>query len=103
LQGTNPYLVGNTSLLGGAVNNKNDLILPMNPGNLNSTDFEWFIDIYLPAGVPVQYQYVMAEANGTLYFQNATQVVHPAKCGGGLVQTGDSPFFPGGVNNGTSA
>lgn len=102
-QGTNPYLVGNNSLLGGAVNNKHDLILPMNPGNLNSTDNEWYIQIYLPAGVPVHYQYVMEEANGTLYFQNDTQFVHPAKCGGGLVQTSDSPFFPGGVNNGTSS
>lgn len=89
--------------MGGAVNNPEDLILPMNPGNLNSTDYEWFIDIYLPAGVPVHYQYVMETANGTLFFQNATQVVYPANCGGGLVQTSDNPFFPGGVNNGTSS
>ena len=75
----------------------------MNPGLLNSTDAQWFIDIYLPAGVPVHYQYVMEEADGTLFFQNTTMVVHPAACGGKIVMTSDSPFFAGGVYNSTTS
>jgi hypothetical protein len=69
----------------------------MNPGLLNSTDFEWFIDIWLPAGVPVRYQYVLKEANGVLHFENTTRVVRPATCGGPLVVTNDYPHFTGGT------
>jgi hypothetical protein len=103
LQNTNPYLFGNTTLLGGnVVTDQANLILPMNPGNLNSTNNAWFIDIWLPAGVPVEYQYVMKTANGTLFFQNMTQVAHPSACGGPEVFVYDSPGFPDGVVNATT-
>jgi hypothetical protein len=96
--GTNPYLVGTNPLLGGTVNNPKDLILPMNPGLLNSTDFEWFIDIWLPAGVPVTYQYVLEEGNGKLYFEDRTRVVKPSKCGWKEVVVSDFPKFAGGTS-----
>ena len=69
----------------------------MNPGLLSSTDFEWTIDIYLPAGVPVTYQYVLEEANGITYFENITRVVNPSPCGGPEVVTNDFPVFANGT------
>lgn len=100
--GTNPYLIGNNSLLGGAVNNKYALIQPMLPGHLNSTDNQWYVDMFLPAGVALNYQYVMIEPDGVLYFENTTHIVVPSKCGGGEVIVSDSPWFAGGVINGTN-
>lgn len=93
--GQNIYLVGNTSLLGGAVNNPADVILPCNPGNYTWYHHEWYIDIWLPAGMPVHYQYVNQQSNGSLIFENVTRVVHPSKCGGKLVMTDDVASFPG--------
>jgi Starch binding domain len=87
--GQNIYLLGNTSLLGGAVNNPDTVILPMNPGLYVPTRPEWFIDIYLPAGVPVEYQYVNQQSNGSLIFDNVTYVVDVSSCGGPLVTTDD--------------
>jgi Starch binding domain len=86
-QGQNIYLVGNTSLLGGAVNDPEAIILPMNPGNYTPTRPEWYIDIYLPAGVPVEYQYVNLQPNGSSIFDNVTYVVDVSPCGGPLVMT----------------
>lgn len=101
---TNPYLLGNTSYLGNGLNVSaiSQLLLPMNPGLLNSTDNEWFIDIWLPAGVPVNYTYVMNLNDEILYYQNSSYMVYPSQCGGAPVGTQDSPYFPGGVVNGTS-
>ena len=50
IEGQNIYLLGNTSLLGGFVNNPDELILPCNLGNYTSLRAEWYIDIWLPAG-----------------------------------------------------
>ena len=93
--GQNIYIAGNTSLLGGTVNDKNKVILPCDPGNYTSTLPEWFADIYLPAGVPVRYQYVNQQSDETLVFENTTRVVHPAPCGGPVVMTNDVASFPG--------
>lgn len=89
-QGQNVYLVGNTSLLGGAVNDPSAVILPMNPGRITPSRPEWFIDIYLPAGVPVEYQYVLQQSNGSFTFDSTTYVVDVSPCGGPLVRTQDT-------------
>jgi Starch binding domain len=86
-QGQNIYLVGNTSLFGGAVNNPDTVILPMNPGRITPSRPEWYIDIYLPAGIPVEYQYVLQQPNGSLIFDNVTYVVDVSPCGGPIVMT----------------
>ena len=67
----------------------------MNPGNYSSSRHEWFIDIWLPAGKAVKYQYVNQQSNGSLIFENSTRTVTAAKCGGSLVSTNDAANFPG--------
>jgi len=88
-QGQNIYLVGNTTLLGGAVNNPDTVILPMNPGRIMPGRPEWYIDIYLPAGIPVEYQYVLQQPNGSLVFDKVTYVVDVSSCGGPIMMTKD--------------
>jgi len=90
LQGQNIYLVGNTTLLGGAVNDPDLLILPSNPGNYTSLRSEWFVDIWLPAGQAVEYQYVYQNANGSVVFENITRTAPVPTCGGKLLTLSDA-------------
>lgn len=96
MNGQNIYLVGNTTDLGGSVNNQSVIILPMNPGNYTSARAEWFSDIWLPAGMTFEYQYVQQNQTSSTYvFENVTRTLHSSACGSGLiVYTNDAPFFP---------
>ncbi len=62
----------------------------MNPGRITPSRPEWFIDIYLPAGVSVEYQYVLQQTDGSFTFDDTTYVVNVSSCGGLLVRTGDT-------------
>jgi hypothetical protein len=72
------------------LNDPSKVILPMNPGLYVPTRPEWFVDIYLPAGIPVEYQYINQQSNGSLIFDNVTHIVKPSPCGGPLVMTDDA-------------
>lgn len=97
MNGQNVYIVGNTTDLGGSLNNASAVILPMNPGNYTTARHEWFVDIWLPAGARIAYQYVMMNSTGTIYtFENKTRSVQNSACGSGqVVMTNDAVFFPG--------
>jgi hypothetical protein len=84
-RGQNICFLGNTTLLGGATNDPDLLILPCNPGNYTSSRPEWFVDIWLPAGQPVEYQYAYQNANGSVIFKNKTRTVNVPPCGGKLL------------------
>ena len=93
--GQNVYLVGNDSILGGAVGNQADITLPMNPGNYTSARPEWFVDVYLPSSEIVEYQYVLEQSDGSFTFENVTRTVQLGPCGMGVVVvTNDLASFP---------
>jgi glucoamylase len=94
--GQNVFLAGNTTELGGALNNPAKIILPLNPGNYSSRNPQWFVDIWLPAGVSAEYQYVLQQKNGTYTFEaGPTRHLTAGSCGSGkVVRVDEVARFP---------
>ena len=97
--GQNVYLVGNTSLLGGTLDNITAIILPMGTGNLTAEAPYWNVDIWLPAGESFEYEYVLQDttegATQEWIFENVTRTVQNTQCGSSqTVLTQDVASFP---------
>ena len=97
--GQNVYLVGNTSLLGGTLNNISAIILPMGTGNLTADASYWNVDIWLLAGESFEYQYVLQDttegATQGWIFENVTRTVQNTQRGSSqTILTQDVASFP---------
>jgi hypothetical protein len=97
--GQNIFIAGNTSLLGGSLNNLSAVILPLNTGNISADAPYWYVDIWLPAGIAIEYEYVLQDttegASQLWTFENVTRTVTNTDCGSGqTVFTQDVASFP---------
>ena len=96
MNGQNVFILGTTPDLGGSLNNESAIILPLNPGNYTSTRPEWYADIWLPAGISIEYQYVLQNSTAATWtFENTTRTVNNTECGSSqIMTTNDAPSFP---------
>lgn len=99
--GQNVYLLGNTTDLGGSLNNISAAILPLNTGNLTADGPYWFVEMWLPAGESFQYMYALqdtredVEEENEWIFENVTRTVRNTECGSSqVVLTQDVASFP---------
>jgi hypothetical protein len=93
--GQNIFILGNTTDLGGMLDNSSAIILPLNPGNYTSTNPEWYVDIWLPAGQTFEYQYILQGSDPMWTFENVTRTVTNTRCGSSqVVLTEDVASFP---------
>lgn len=84
--GQGAYLVGNTSLLGGAsadnLNVNGAVIQAMIPTNYTNKEPKFIVQGYVPAGVPIAYKYVLLNTTDyTFLYENITRYVTPPACG----------------------
>lgn len=95
--GENTYIVGNTSILGNTLENTDDVIQVMRTNNYTDPNPEWFVPAWVPAGVPIEYKYVLLNSTDNSYtFENVTRYAYPAACGNTtVVSTLDTGSFPG--------
>ncbi|OAP54406.1 hypothetical protein AYL99_11507 [Fonsecaea erecta] len=93
--GQNIFMLGNVTKLGGALNNPDAIILPLNPGNYTSTTPEWYVDLWLKAGQTVAYQYVMQKGSEWVFEEHAVRTLRVGGCGSGVVaRASDAATFP---------
>lgn len=95
--GQNVYIVGNTSSLGNTTDNTDDVILPMLSGLVVPDDPIWNQPLWVPAGVPIAYKYVLLNTTDNTYiFENITRNVTPPQCGNDTaeVELVDGSFPP---------
>lgn len=86
--GENTYIVGNTSIFGNTLSNTSAVIQVLRTNNNTATNPEWFVPAWLPAGVPVEYKYVVLNSTDNTYkFENVSHIVTPPKCGDTTVPT----------------
>jgi len=81
------FLAGNTTKLGNNPgNDTGKVILPLNPGNYSSRNPQWYVDIWLAAGVTAEYQYVLQQKNGSYTFEaGPRRHLTAGACGSGRV------------------
>ncbi|EXJ58904.1 hypothetical protein A1O7_06334 [Cladophialophora yegresii CBS 114405] len=91
----NVYILGNVTKLGGALNNADNIILPLNTGNITSNNPQWYVDIWLRAGQTVGYQYVLQNGSDWVFERGPVRTVRVPACRSGRpVRTSDSFRFP---------
>jgi len=95
--GENTYLVGNTSILGNTLEDTDNVIQVMRTNNYTDPEPKWFVPAWVPAGVPIEYKYVLLNSTDNSYtFENVTRYAYPASCGNNtVVTTLDTGSFPG--------
>ncbi|KEF52792.1 uncharacterized protein A1O9_11209 [Exophiala aquamarina CBS 119918] len=95
--GQNVFLAGNTTKLGNNPGNDSArVILPLNPGNYSSRNPQWYVNIWLAAGVIAEYQYVLQQTNGSYTFEaGPSRHLTASGCGSGhVVRVDDVARFP---------
>lgn len=93
--GQNVYILGNVTKLGAALNNADNIILPLNTGNITTDNPQWYLDIWLGAGQTVGYQYVLQNGTAWVFEQGPIRTVKVGACGSGRpVRTEDAFRFP---------
>ncbi|KIW31506.1 uncharacterized protein PV07_03151 [Cladophialophora immunda] len=93
--GQNIFILGNVTKLGGALNNADDIILPLNPGNYTSTTPQWYVDLWLKAGQTVAYQYVLQNGAQWVFEQHPVRTLRVGACGSGrIARANDAATFP---------
>lgn len=86
--GENTYIVGNTSILGNTLDNTDDVIQVMRTNNYTTPEPKWFTPAWVPAGIPIEYKYVLLNSTDNSYtFENVTRYAYPAACGTNIVVT----------------
>jgi len=100
--GENTYLVGNTSILGNTLDDTDNVIQVMRTNNFTTTEPKWFVPAWVPAGVPIEYKYVLLNSTDNSYtFENVTRHAYPAACGSNnVVTTLDTGSFTGRMYDG---
>jgi glucoamylase len=93
--GQNVFLLGNVTKLGGALNNTDEIILPMNTGNITTDNPQWYVDIWLRAGQTVGYQYVLQNGSDWVFERGPVRTVQVGACGSNrIARTNDTFRFP---------
>lgn len=86
--GENTYIVGNTSAFGNTLSNTSAVIQVLRTNNVTAGNPQWFVPAWLPAGVPVEYKYVVLNSTDNSYkFENVSHIVVPPQCGDNTVQS----------------
>ncbi|KAK5956493.1 hypothetical protein OHC33_001978 [Knufia fluminis] len=95
--GENTYIVGNTSFLGNTLDDTDKVIEVMRTQNYTTPEPKWFTPAWVPAGVPIEYKYVLLNSTDNSYtFENVTRYAYPAACDNNtVVSTLDTGSFPG--------
>lgn len=93
--GQNVYVAGNVTKLGGRLNDAESVILPLSSGNYTPGNPQWYVDIWLRAGVHVGYQYVLQNGVEWVFERGPVRTVRAGACGSGrVVRTNDVARFP---------
>lgn len=80
--GENTYIVGNTSIFGNTLDNTDDVIAVLRSNNNTADNPIWFTPAWVPAGVPIEYKYVVLNGTDNSYkFENESHYAYPADCG----------------------
>ncbi|KAK5073756.1 hypothetical protein LTR64_007106 [Lithohypha guttulata] len=84
--GENTYIVGNTSVFGNTLSNTSAVIQVLRTNNVTNGNPQWFVPAWLPAGVPLEYKYVVLNSTDNTYkFENVSHFAYPPACGNNTV------------------
>ena len=93
--GQNVYILGNATKLGGALNDSSKIILPLITGNITKDWPQWYSDIWLVAGLTVEYQYVLQNGTEWVFEKGPGRFVNVPACGSNkTARTNDAFRFP---------